>query len=595
MASSSSASPSVSVSRSPSPSAAVGTTDLSGSSLASDANLLAYYRLEGNSLDETANNKDGTDTDVTYGTDYGKFAQGGSFNGTTSKITLGDNFDFAGDFSISLWVRMNAAGTKHLISKGATGQYQWSLQETGTDYTNTLRLSLWNAVGNNHYYAVGNVAINTGEWVHCVGTWDNTNKVGKVYVNGDDTTTKVVDATGVTTWLTNGTADCWIMGRASGLYTAGSIDDIALFSRVLTPTEVKKIFTGDFSPSKSPSPSATPSASVSATPSVSPSASVSATPSASPSVSVSATPSVSASVSVSATPSVSVSASPSVSPSVSVSASPSASPSVSVSATPSASASVSVSATPSVSVSATPSISPSVSESATPSISASVSPSVSVSATPSVSVSASPSVSPSVSVSATPSASASVSVSATPSASVSVSPSVSVSATPSVSVSATPSISVSASPSVSVSLSPSPSPSPGYTGYTRGDEVALPGNDADLETNYSGDDVTNVATKNDVRVDQTATQQYMIHQYKNFVGANTTCQLEWEGQTTLAPSSSTVYLQIYNRDTTTWDTVDSDNTSNADTDFVLLADVVDLTNYKDARNVISCRVYQEVL
>jgi hypothetical protein len=36
------------------------------------------------------------------------------------------------------------------------------------------------------------------------------------------------------------------------------------------------------------------------------------------------------------------------------------------------------------------------------------------------------------------------------------------------------------------------------------------------------------------------------------------------------------------------------NTSNADTDFTLSGSVSDLTNYKDAGNVISCRVYQEV-
>lgn len=86
----------------------------------------------------------------------------------------------------------------------------------------------------------------------------------------------------------------------------------------------------------------------------------------------------------------------------------------------------------------------------------------------------------------------------------------------------------------------------------------------------------------------------MIHQFKNFVGDETACQLEWEGKTTFAPSSSTVYLQIYNIILTQWDTVDSDNTSNVDTDFSLLAEVADLTNYKQ-NGVISCRVYQEAL
>ena len=116
-----------------------------------------------------------------------------------------------------------------------------------------------------------------------------------------------------------------------------------------------------------------------------------------------------------------------------------------------------------------------------------------------------------------------------------------------------------------------------------------------METLYSETDYTDVSSKNDVWVNQTGTQQYMLHQFKDFVGANVTCQLEWEGKTTLTPSSSTVYLQIYNLSgTPQWDTVDSDNTSNADTDFSLLAQIEDLTNYK-SNGVISCRVYQNTI
>ena len=87
----------------------------------------------------------------------------------------------------------------------------------------------------------------------------------------------------------------------------------------------------------------------------------------------------------------------------------------------------------------------------------------------------------------------------------------------------------------------------------------------------------------------------MIHQFKDFVGAENSCQLEWEGQSTLAPSASTVYLQIYNRDTPGWETVDSDDAEDANTDFILLVNMPDLTDYKDASNVISCRVYQEAI
>lgn len=98
--------------------------------------------------------------------------------------------------------------------------------------------------------------------------------------------------------------------------------------------------------------------------------------------------------------------------------------------------------------------------------------------------------------------------------------------------------------------------------------------------------------KDDVRVGQTATDEFAIHQFKDYVGTAVSVNLEWEGQSDLAPTSSTIYLQIYNYDTPEWETVDSDNTTAADTDFSLSGNIADLTNYKD-NNTITCRVYQE--
>lgn len=147
---------------------------------------------------------------------------------------------------------------------------------------------------------------------------------------------------------------------------------------------------------------------------------------------------------------------------------------------------------------------------------------------------------------------------------------------------------------MSVSPSASPSPSPGWEDYTRGDENVLPADDTSLETNYSVQDYTDVDTKNDVRVAQSATDEYAVHQFKDYVVASA-ATLEWEGQSDLAPSSSTVVLQIYNRDTPGWENVDTDSTTAADTDFILTGNIADLTNYKDGSNVISCRVYQEAV
>lgn len=84
----------------------------------------------------------------------------------------------------------------------------------------------------------------------------------------------------------------------------------------------------------------------------------------------------------------------------------------------------------------------------------------------------------------------------------------------------------------------------------------------------------------------------MVHEFKNFVGDSSWATIEAQGKSTLAPSLSPVYLQIYNRNTATWVTIDTDSESSADIDFVLAGTVLDLTDYKNSQNLTTCRVYQ---
>jgi len=309
----------------------------------------------------------------------------------------------------------------------------------------------------------------------------------------------------------------------------------------------------------------------------------------SPSQSISPSESGSASLSPSASVSPSASESKSVSPSASESKSLSPSSSESKSLSPSTSESKSLS--PSASKSS--SISPSASESESISPSASESRSISPSKSSSASESPSASISPSASASESVSPSASESKSLSPSTSESKSLSPSASESKSVSPSASESKSVSPSASESKSISPSASPSQGYAMYTRGEYENLPADDTNLTTNYSVPEVDKVSLVDGQTVGQTATENYMIHQFKNFVGDNPSCQVTWTGQSSLAPSASIVKLQIYNIDTTTWVDVATNNAIGADTDFTLSGPIADLSPYTDTSNVITCRVWQE--
>jgi len=120
----------------------------------------------------------------------------------------------------------------------------------------------------------------------------------------------------------------------------------------------------------------------------------------------------------------------------------------------------------------------------------------------------------------------------------------------------------------------------------------LPVDDSDLSTSYISQDYLDVDEDDGTRVSITCDEgDYALHQFKDFAGNNDACTLTWDGQSNLAPSISTVYLQIYNYDTPGWETVDSDDATAADTDFVLTANIADLTNYK-SDGIMTCRVYQ---
>lgn len=144
----------------------------------------------------------------------------------------------------------------------------------------------------------------------------------------------------------------------------------------------------------------------------------------------------------------------------------------------------------------------------------------------------------------------------------------------------------------STSASASPSPSAGYQGYSRGVYVSLPSGVADLTTLFSAQDVSDVGSDNNVLVSQLGDSGYVVHQFKDFAGANTKCIISWTGKTTLPASASGVTLQIYKVSSATWETIATNTSAPADTKFTLSAGIANLTNYKSG-GVITCRVWQQ--
>ncbi len=133
--------------------------------------------------------------------------------------------------------------------------------------------------------------------------------------------------------------------------------------------------------------------------------------------------------------------------------------------------------------------------------------------------------------------------------------------------------------------------------YSRESIESLPANDATLAIIYDAGEITDVETDDGTRVEISGSNDYLVHLFKTQNTNNTdSINLSWNGQAVIAPSVATVYLQIYNQDTDSWETVDSDNATGANTDFSLGVTIsADLSDYYDADNVVSARVYQQII
>ena len=139
-------------------------------------NLIAYYKLDGNSNDSVGSNN-GSDTDITYAAGNGILVQGAGFNKTTSKIDVG-SFGALTDYSISFWVKLTSGQGALLIGLLGSVSVYFSYNHLTS---NQLTFVANNGVTDSK---IDCGALSNGNWYHIVGTRDSSGN-GNVYINAD--------------------------------------------------------------------------------------------------------------------------------------------------------------------------------------------------------------------------------------------------------------------------------------------------------------------------------------------------------------------------------------------------------------------------
>ncbi len=202
--------------------------------LYNDANLVSYYRFEGNASDTMGNNN-GSGANVSYGTQYGKFGQGANLNGGNSVITLSTTPP-AGPFTITGWIDpqniSSTMGIVEAINESNNSGFLFGLGSGGELYFCFAGLSGCAQGGN----------VTAGQWQFFAITYGNSTQT--VYLDG----TQVASYSG-TMGAYSGTynmiGDWHGYSNDTNHYFSGNMDDFAFFSRILTPTEISSLYTGD--------------------------------------------------------------------------------------------------------------------------------------------------------------------------------------------------------------------------------------------------------------------------------------------------------------------------------------------------------------
>ena len=192
--------------------------------------LISYYTLDGNSNDSIGNN-DGIDTNITYNNSYGKINQGALFDGT-SNINTGYSLPLT-NISMGFWANENAANTGRIFGAENSGSGVNGLAVYFPS-TTTPRLVMRN---NNINYDMSWGTITTGSWNYYVITISSISGTS-LYLNG-------VLINSNNSAVSYGSANVLLHFGSSGdvnLNFKGFIDEIGIWSRVLSPIEVATLY-----------------------------------------------------------------------------------------------------------------------------------------------------------------------------------------------------------------------------------------------------------------------------------------------------------------------------------------------------------------
>ncbi|HEU5004920.1 MAG TPA: LamG domain-containing protein [Candidatus Saccharimonadales bacterium] len=206
---------------------------------AGENGLIGWWRMNGNGKDSTPFNHDATISGATLAVDRKNTASSAYiFDGASSYLQV-NGVKFTFPMSVSLWFKANTTNTLgHMIYAGENtngdgfgGQNECHLSQSNTN------LQFYCQTGGTVNFSQSTPVITNNNWHHVVVVLDTTTKI---YVDGAQKISTAVTGTPNFSNYAN-----WIyFGRpmASSRYFNGSLDDIRIYNRDLSASEVSSLY-----------------------------------------------------------------------------------------------------------------------------------------------------------------------------------------------------------------------------------------------------------------------------------------------------------------------------------------------------------------
>ncbi|MCL4405315.1 MAG: DUF2341 domain-containing protein [Patescibacteria group bacterium] len=222
-----------------------------------ETGLVGSWHLEGNSLDSSGNNNNGTDSNVTYGAAYGEYGQGASFNGSSSGISLGapsslTSLSGSSIVQFAAWIYLKAVPTSgnrfYIIRQGQESTSMWGMSVLSPDGTNAYLTFRSAAPGQNGREQMSNTAITLNTWHFVTAEAQGGTATATLYIDGVQQSLTLADGSNANYVFSSSSANIYIGRDSSGNYWNGYIDEVRVYNRVLSSTEITNLYQAHAAP-----------------------------------------------------------------------------------------------------------------------------------------------------------------------------------------------------------------------------------------------------------------------------------------------------------------------------------------------------------